>query len=137
MLNAPRRLFVPVILAVVLAGLSAGRAADDSNNWQITSIRACRDHYGNLHPTLEAIGRYPVYSFFIPRPVWTVNGTVVESQPQYERGALVSFKLLRAGHLLKPGTRNIVKLSLPDQNTSKIFRYDETRPRRGECYEFF
>ncbi len=112
-------------------------AAADTNEWQITSIKVCRDYRGNLIRNLEIIGRYPVYSFFIPRPVWTVNGTVVEAQPIYERGRLVAFRLLGAAVLLSPTGRNTVKFSLPDQSGSKIFRYDKSKPPPGECYEFF
>ena len=86
---------------------------------------------------MDAVGNYPVYSFFIPRPVWTVNGTVVESQPVYERGRMTSFELFNVAAYLKSGAKNTIKFSLPDQNASKIFLYDETRPAPGECYEFF
>jgi hypothetical protein len=78
-----------------------------------------------------------VYSFFIPRPVWTINGTVVDSQAVYERGRLIAFELFNAAAYLKSGAKNTVKFSLPDQNASKIFLYDDTRPAPGECYEFF
>jgi hypothetical protein len=90
-----------------------------------------------LVPDIEVIGNYPVYSFFIPRPVWTVNGNVADAKPVYQQGRLVAFQLLGAASLLKSGTKNNVKFSLPDQNGSRTFQYDQTRPAAGECWEFF
>jgi hypothetical protein len=140
MLKFYRLWLILFILAAFLASMSIGHAADESgsqNFWKITSIKVCRDYNGNVLPDVEALGSYPVYSFFIPRPVWTVNGIVVEAQPTYEAGRLVSFRLFRAGSLLKPDSRNTVKFSLPDQNGSRVFRFRNTRPRPGQCYEFF
>ena len=135
-----RLVLVPYLLSALLAGATWAQApegAPSANQWKITSIRVCRDYRGSISSHFEAIGTYPVYSFFIPRPVWTVNGTVVEAQPIYERGRLVSFNLLGASSLLKSGSKNTVKFSLPDQNAAKVFRYDQNRIPRGECYEFF
>ncbi|HMK37012.1 MAG TPA: hypothetical protein VK463_18200 [Desulfomonilaceae bacterium] len=112
-------------------------AADVAGQWKITSIRLCRNASGTLVPSIEAIGQFPVYTFFIPRPIWTVNGTVVEGQPYYDKGRLASFKLSDAAPLLKTGTKNTIKFSLPDQTNSKVFQYDQSRPAPGECYEFF
>lgn len=121
--------------ALWLVGAAGG--ASDSNQWKITSIKICRDYRGNLISHLEIMGFYPVYSFFIPRPVWTVNGTAVEAQPIYDRGRLVAFRLLYSSNLLRTGTKNTVKFSLPDQNGAKAFRFDRTRVKAGECFEFF
>lgn len=108
-----------------------------SGQWKITSVKICKNRSGGLEPTLRIIGSYPVYSFFIPRPVWTVNGTVVDAQPVYEHGRLAEFQLLGASSLLKTGEKNTIKFSLPDQNSSKVFNFIENRLRPGECFEFF
>ena len=128
--------FVSTALLVV-SSLSQGAETAVPTQWKITSIKLCRNPGGSLSSNIDAIGTYPVYSFFIPRPVWTINGTVVDSQPIYERGRLMAFELYNAAAYLKSGAKNTVKFSLPDQNASKIFLYDETRPAPGECYEFF
>lgn len=112
-------------------------AADQPTRWKITSVKICRTTAGAVHPTIEAIGTYPVYSFFIPRPVWTVNGTVVDAKPVYQQGRLVAFQLYGAGAYLEPGTRNTVKFALPDHNGSRVFIYDHSRIPVGQCYEFF
>jgi hypothetical protein len=78
-----------------------------------------------------------VYTFFIPRPVWTVNGTLVDAVPIHRQGRLVEFQLLNAASYLKPGQRNTVKFSLPDQTFSKVFLLDDKTPANGDCYEFF
>jgi len=135
-----RLVLVPSLLSALLVGALSAQGPESTtipNQWKITSIRVCRDYRGNISAQFEAIGTYPVYSFFIPRPVWTVNGTVVEAQPIYDRGRLVSFNLLGASSLLKSGSKNTVKFSLPDQNAAKVFRYDQNRIPRNECYEFF
>jgi len=139
MIRCVRLLFVAFISCIFLlvSPLSYGADPAVSSQWKITSLKLCRHRGGSISPNIQAIGTYPVYSFFIPRPVWTINGTVVESQPIYERGRLVSFELYNAGVYLKSGAKNTIKFSLPDQNSSKIFLYDETRPAPGECYEFF
>ena len=111
--------------------------ADSSSKWKITTIKICRTYRGYLSPHIEVVGSFPVYSFFIPRPVWTVNGRVVESQPVYKRGRLTSFNLLFSTRFLTSGRRNTIKFSLPDQNGAKIFHYDQTRAKTGSCYEFF
>jgi hypothetical protein len=108
-----------------------------STQWKITSIKLCRNSSGTLSATIDAIGTYPVYTFFIPRPVWTVNGNVVDAQPFYDKGRLSYFRLLNAAQYLKSGAKNTIKFSLPDQNASKIFQYEQSRPSPGECYEFF
>ena len=117
--------------------LSTPSYSDTSSRWKITTIKICRTYRGYLSPHIEVVGSFPVYSFFIPRPVWTVNGRVVDSQPVYNRGRLTSFNLLFATRLLTSGKRNTIKFSLPDQNGSKIFHYDQTRAKSGSCYEFF
>lgn len=128
--------FLSIALGTLLfVGVTGGTS--ESDRWKITSIRICRDYRGNLIPHVEALGSYPVYSFFIPRPVWTVNGTAVEAQPIYDRGRLVAFKLLYSAHLMKSKAKNTVKFSLPDQNGAKVFRYDKTKLKAAECYEFF
>jgi hypothetical protein len=138
-----RRLRILALFAVLCAAcpgitvVEAAERATSSDKWQITSIRACKDRRGYTSPNIEAIGSYPVYSFFVPRPVWTVNGVVVEAQPVYDRGRLTAYTLLGAAPALSTHTRNTIKLSLPDQNTSKVFRYDDARIPPGECYEFF
>ncbi len=78
-----------------------------------------------------------MYSFFIPRPVWTVNGTVVEAQPVYEHGRLVEFQLTGAAEYLKPGEKNTIKFSLPDQTGVKVFFFQDKRLPAGECFEYF
>jgi hypothetical protein len=128
------------LLSALVAGLLIAHAAEvvpPSQRWKITSVKVCRDSRGNLYQHLDAMGHFPVYSFFIPRPVWTVNGIVVEAQPLYERGSLIGFRLLGAAKALNSGTKNTVKLSLPDQNASTAFRYDQNRPPPGECYDYF
>lgn len=133
------RLILVVISFTLFAGISTSQpqGISSSSQWTITSIKICRSRSGSLMPNLQVIGLFPVYSFFIPRPVWTLNGTVVEAQPVYEGGRLVSFTLIGAAVHLKPGQKNIIKFTLPDQNSAKAFLFDETRPVVGECYEFF
>ncbi len=139
MMRSARFLVVAFISTALLAVSSLSEGADStlSTQWKITSVKLCRNRGGSLSSNVDAIGNYPVYSFFIPRPVWTVNGSVVESQPIYERGRLISFELFNAAAYLKTGAKNTIKFSLPDQNASKVFLFDETRPAAGECYEFF
>jgi hypothetical protein len=117
--------------------LCAAETSSSSGQWKITSVKVCRGQSGALAPDIDVIGAYPVYSFFIPRPVWTVNGSVADAKPVYQQGRLVSFQLLGAASFLKSGTKNNVKFSLPDQNGSRTFQYDDTRPIAGECWEFF
>ncbi|MFH0826238.1 MAG: hypothetical protein V2B18_26095 [Pseudomonadota bacterium] len=133
------RILIAFLLCIPWAVLFGTSFAQDpsSGKWQIASIKLCRTNRGEMHPHIEVYGRFPVYSFFVPRPVWTVNGAVVEAQPAYERGALTSFTLLYASHLLTGDNKNTIKFSLPDQNGARVFRYDTRRPRPGECYEFF
>jgi hypothetical protein len=135
-----RIFFVTIIILslslIVDPGNSAG-LSQVSSKWKITSIKICKIWTGALDLNLEALGRFPVYSFFIPRPVWTVNGTVVEAQPIHERGGIVAFELLGATALLKPDARNTIKFSLPDQTGSKTFFYNTAKPVPGDCYEFF
>jgi hypothetical protein len=135
MIRSARLLIFVILIAASFSTFSF--AADISGHWKITSVRLCRSSSGALYSTIEAIGHFPVYTFFIPRPVWTVNGTVVEAQPRYEQGRLVSFRLLNAARYLVSGTKNTVKFSLPDQNGSRVFQYDKSRPLPGECYELF
>ena len=128
------------IVLVALIGFSHSEAADgtaSSTQWKITTVKVCRATSGVLIPTIEVTGNYPVYSFFIPRPVWTVNGTVVDAQPVYQHGRLILFQLFNAGQHLKSGAKNTVKFSLSDQTSSKVFFLDQTTPALGDCYEFF
>ena len=117
--------------------LCAAEVSSSSGQWKITSVKVCRATTGTLLSDIEVIGNYPVYTFFIPRPVWTVNGSVADAKPIYQQGRLVAFQLLGATSLLKSGTKNNVKFSLPDQNGSRTFQYDQNRPAAGECWEFF
>lgn len=133
------RLILVCAVITVLAGISTSepQSSSTSSQWTITSVKICRSRSGALMPNLHVIGLFPVYSFFIPRPVWTLNGTVVDAQPVYEGGRLVSFTLLDGAFHLKPGQKNIVKFMLPDQTAAKSFLFDESRPLVGECYDFF
>ena len=135
MLNCSRTLLL-LISALIFLHLSLVFAADNSSSqgkWRITSVKVCKGYRGAINPHIVVSGSFPVYSFFIPRPVWTVNGIVVEAQPIYERGRLTSFRLLGAAPVLRTGAKNTIKLSLPDQNAAKIFRYDSTKPPPGEA----
>ncbi|MGC8603853.1 MAG: hypothetical protein ACP5VS_09215 [Desulfomonilaceae bacterium] len=111
--------------------------AAPANPWKITSVRICKTTSGSLNSSIEAIGVYPVYTFFIPRPVWTVNGLVVEAVPIYEHGRLVAFQLMNCASFLKSGAKNTVKFTLPDHNGVRVFFFDSTKLKPGECYEFF
>ncbi|MDQ7782996.1 MAG: hypothetical protein RDU20_08965 [Desulfomonilaceae bacterium] len=129
-----------LLTTFILTAPAVTLAADKTsvpNRWQITSVKICRSPGGAIYPTIEALGAYPVYTFFIPRPVWTVNGSVVQAKPIYAHGKLVSFQLLDGAPKLNPGTKNTVKFALPDQNGSCIFLYDHSQVPSGECYEFF
>jgi hypothetical protein len=128
----------PLLLALLIAGAPWCLAAEKvSSHWKVTSIRICRASSNAVMSNIDAVGIYPVYSFFIPRPVWTINGNVVEAKPVYDGGRLVAFTLLNGAAYLNPGTKNTVKFSLPDHNGSRIFLYDHSRIPSGECYEFF
>lgn len=134
------RLFAAVIALILVNTLLLADLPEvfgASGQWKITSLKICRSRGGSLSPSISAIGSYPVYSFFIPRPVWTVNGSVVEAQPVYEHGRLVEFLLTGAAQYLKPGEKNTIKFSLPDQTGVKVFMFQDSRMRAGECYEFF
>ena len=131
---------IVLVVTLLLATSSVSLAADKAsvpNRWRITSIKICRSPSGSVYPSIEAIGSYPVYTFFIPRPVWTVNGSVVQAKPIYANGRLVAFQLFDATSKLNPGTKNTVKFALPDQNGSSVFLYDHSQVPAGECYEFF
>jgi len=130
-------LMVVILVSTALLICHPAFSADVPNQWKVTSIKICRNPSGNLNPTIEVIGHFPVYTFFIPRPIWTVNGTVVDAQPVYDRGRLVAFQLLNSANLLISGSKNNVKFSLPDQNSSKVFFYDQNKASAGSCYEFF
>ncbi len=143
-LKAPKRhrfrTIFPIAMVLIFAATVASHSSSlsqVSSKWKITSVKICKLWTGSLDRHLEVIGQYPVYSFFIPRPVWTLNGTVVEAQPVHQSGKIVAFKLLGASALLKPDARNSIKFSLPDQTGSKTFYYNTARPVSGECYEFF
>jgi hypothetical protein len=129
--------FSALILLSSLLPAQSSEVLGASGQWKITSVKICRERGGSLSSTIQAIGSYPVYSFFIPRPVWTVNGSVVEAQPVYEHGRLVEFQLTGAAEYIKPGEKNTVKFSLPDQNGVKIFFFQDKRLIAGECFEFF
>ena len=140
MFKVVRILILLLVVAAIPVRLSHLCAADgplSSTRWQITSVKVCRTYLGSLDQHIEVLGHFPVYSFFIPRPVWTVNGSAVEAQPLYSRGSLRSFKLLYSSRLLKSGGKNTVKLSLPDQHTSKTFRFLQEKVRNNDCFEFF
>ncbi len=128
-----------IILAasIGLVPLKAADAPSSSTKWKINTLKVCRSSGGILIPTIEATGNYPVYTFFIPRPVWTVNGIVVDAQPVYQHGRLILFQLMNAASHLKVGAKNTVKFSLPDQTSSKVFFLDQSTPAPGDCYEFF
>lgn len=125
-----------MLLAVFLLSFVSG-APTSATRWKITSLKICRTTGGSVFANIDAIGNYPVYSFFVPRPVWTVNGNVVDAKPVYENGRLVSFTLFNAAPFLNPGTKNTVKFALPDHNGSRVFLYDHSRIPPGECFEFF
>jgi hypothetical protein len=128
------------LISLVLAATFVADAQDKASSqarWKISSIKICRSRSGAIVPTIQALGSYPVYTFFIPRPVWTVNGTVVEAKPVYEKGRLVAFQLMDAAAKLNPGTKNTLKFALPDHNGSCTFLYDHSQIPPGECYEFF
>lgn len=128
-----------MIIALLLGILSSAppEAPAASNEWRITSVKVCRDRGGSLFPHVTVIGSYPVYSFFLPRPVWTINGSVVDAQPVYDRGRLIEFTLIGATEYLKAGAKNTIKFSLPDQNGAKVFFFNEPKVVAGECFEFF
>lgn len=135
-----RFLIISFLFTCLIAGLDLGlvRAQDSpSNPWKITSVKICKSSGGTVYPTIEALGVYPVYTFFIPRPVWTVNGVVVEASPVYHGGRLTAFQLVNGGPNLKNGAKNIVKFALPDHNGSRVFVFDPSKFGPGECYEFF
>ncbi|MCX5872441.1 MAG: hypothetical protein NTY51_04285 [Deltaproteobacteria bacterium] len=117
--------------------LNAQSGTSTTNPWKTTSVRICKTSSGALSPSIEAIGTYPVYTFFIPRPIWTVNGVVVEAVPIYQHGRLVAFELLNSSPLLNSGAKNTVKFALPDHNGVRVFFFDSTKFGPGECYEFF
>jgi hypothetical protein len=136
----PSRLVFVLASVALLIGLYLSHAPlvlSVSGEWKITSIKVCRSSGGTLVSRVQAIGSYPVYSFFIPRPVWTVNGALVDAQPVYDRGKLVEFTLLGAVEHLKSGAKNSIKFSLPDQTGAKVFYFNESKVLAGECYEFF
>ncbi|MBI4963592.1 MAG: hypothetical protein HY913_09975 [Desulfomonile tiedjei] len=140
MIRLTALLIFSLALSIFVSHTSIIYTADVSSSsaqWKITSVKVCRTPSGALDSDIEVLGSYPVYSFFVPRPVWTVNGSVADAKPVYQQGRLVSFQLLGAGLSLKSGTKNTVKFSLPDQNGSRTFQYDEKRPTAGECWEFF
>lgn len=136
-----KSLLLMVVIFISTATLSSNLAlsADtaSSGQWKVTSVKICRNPGGTINPTVEVVGTFPVYSFFIPRPIWTVNGTVVDAQPIYDRGRLVAFQLIGAAGFLNTGSKNNIKFSLPDQNSSKVFYYDQNKATAGNCYEFF
>jgi hypothetical protein len=139
-MKSVRVFLLGLMILAALTGFSPLKAADapsSSSQWKINTIKVCRSSGGILIPTLEATGNFPVYTFFIPRPVWTVNGIVVDAQPIYQHGRLILFQLINAGQHLKVGAKNTVKFSLPDQTSAKVFFLDQSTPASGDCYEFF
>jgi hypothetical protein len=129
-----------LLLCILVAAPLYCHAADvtqPSDKWKITSIRVCRTSGGSIDPMVDAIGTYPVYTFFIPRPVWTVNGNLVDATPIYQHGRLIAFRLMNAATHLKSGTKNTVKFALPDQNSSRAFLFEQSAIPAGDCYEFF
>lgn len=129
---------VAILTIVSCAAVPEAKAQPlSAQRWKITSVKICRSTGGGIYPTVQAIGSYPVYTFFIPRPVWTVNGSVVEGKPVYQHGRLTAFELFDAATKLNPGTKNTVKFALPDHAGSIVFLYDHSQIPPGECYEFF
>jgi hypothetical protein len=139
-MKSVRVFLLGLIILAAFMGLYPVEAADapaSASQWKISTVKVCRSSGGIVIPTLEVIGNFPVYTFFIPRPVWTVNGVVVDAQPIYQHGRLILFQLINAGQHLKVGAKNTVKFSLPDQTSSKVFFLDQSTPTPGDCYEFF
>ena len=127
-----------VVMTIACAIISEATAQPlSSQRWRITSVKICRSTGGGVYPSIQVFGSYPVYSFFIPRPVWTVNGTVVDAKPLYNNGRLVAFQLLDATAKLNPGAKNTVKFALPDHAGSLVFLFDQSQIPSGDCYEFF
>jgi len=124
------------ILSIPSVCLSA-EAANSTGRWKINSVKICKSSSGTIVPSIEVMGNFPVYSFFVPRPVWTLNGNVVEAKPIYAQGRLVAFELMNAASALEHGKKNTVKFALPDHNGTRVFLYDHSRIPPGECYEFF
>jgi hypothetical protein len=134
------RVTLAITLMAILSIPSVCLPADASNStgrWKINSVKICKSSSGQIVPSLEVIGNFPVYSFFIPRPVWTLNGNVVDAKPIYAQGRLVAFELMNAGGFLEHGKKNTAKFALPDHNGSRVFLFDHSRIPPGECYEFF
>jgi hypothetical protein len=129
--------FVALTTTILYKFVDAQNEASSASPWKITSVKICKSSSGSLRPSIEALGTYPVYTFFIPRPIWTVNGTVVEAVPVYQHGRLVAFELLNSSPLLNSGAKNTVKFALPDMNGVRVFFFDSSKFTPGECYEFF
>jgi hypothetical protein len=130
-------LFFITLTSIVFPKFVTAQSNSSSSPWKITSVKICKTPYGSLRASIEAIGSYPVYTFFIPRPIWTVNGNIVEAVPVYQHGRLVAFELLNSSSYLNSGSKNTVKFALPDINGVRVFFYDSSKFGPGECYEFF
>jgi hypothetical protein len=129
---------IMILTMVSCAAVTKATAqALSAQRWKITSVKICRSSGGAIYPSIQAIGSYPVYTFFIPRPVWTINGSVVEAKPVYEHGRLTAFELFDAASKLNAGRKNTVKFALPDHTGSIVFLYDHSQIPLGDCYEFF
>ncbi len=74
-------LMVVILVSTAFLNCHPAFPADPSGQWKVTSVKVCRASSGAINSTVEVVGYFPVYSFFIPRPIWTVNGTVVDAQP--------------------------------------------------------
>ncbi len=142
-MNKLLRIYFATLLLFTLTGvcpLGVGHAqssATSASPWKITSVRICKNPSGSVNSSIEAIGNYPVYTFFIPRPIWTVNGVTIEAVPIYQHGRLASFQLLNSGPYLKSGAKNTIKFALPDNTGIRVFFFDSTKLKPGECYEYF
>jgi hypothetical protein len=126
-----------LLLIHIIISVAVVFAADSASQWKITSVKVCKSTSGSVVAGVDVLGNFPVYSFFIPRPVWTVNGSEVEAQPVYDRGRLTSFHLVNAARFLKSGAKNVVKFSLYDQNGAKVFVFDADKLPAGDCHELF
>ena len=142
-MNKFLRIFFASLLLFTLTGVfsisaSLGQTGGaTANPWKITSVRICKNTSGAVNSSIEAIGNYPVYTFFIPRPIWTINGVTVEAVPIYEHGRLAAFQLLNSASYLNSGAKNTIKFALPDHTGVRVFFFDSTKLKAGECYEYF
>jgi hypothetical protein len=133
-MNKAVRMFL--LIHIIVSG-AVIFAADSASQWKIGGVKVCKGSGGGLVPGVDVLGNFPVYSFFIPRPVWTVNGSEVDAQPIYDRGRLTAFHLNNASRYLKSGVKNVIKFSLSDQSGAKVFLFDADKLPPGDCHELF